>query len=180
MSTPTHKILGTSDDVTACDCCGRTDLKFTVALDVLDAEGGETGDVVHFGCVCAARALGRGKTAKDGRAVESEARQIARDVKINAFVEQIRATMPLVGPSDLAAVGVKPLALVTIYTFEVHGIQVRANDANGRATDWIRRTAAADEFPAGFIARAADAAGIAFMDRVEAEKRLHGFRGRAI
>ena len=47
----TFKFLGNTDEVDTCDCCGRKDLKSTVALENLD-----TGDVVHFGVVCAARA----------------------------------------------------------------------------------------------------------------------------
>lgn len=50
MKTAT-KFLGTTDDVTTCDCCGRKDLKSTVALDL-----GE-GDQVYYGVTCAARAL---------------------------------------------------------------------------------------------------------------------------
>lgn len=43
--------LGTSDEVQQCECCGRKDLKSTVALSIDD------GDAVYFGVVCAARAL---------------------------------------------------------------------------------------------------------------------------
>lgn len=49
MATAT-RYLGTSDDVTTCDCCGRSDLKSTVALEIEEA-------VVHFGVTCAAKAL---------------------------------------------------------------------------------------------------------------------------
>jgi GNAT superfamily N-acetyltransferase len=46
------RYLGTTDDVTSCDCCGRRDLKSTVALE--DAHG----NVMHYGTVCAARKTG--------------------------------------------------------------------------------------------------------------------------
>lgn len=49
----TYMILGTTDDHTACELCGRDDLKATVALRNVD-----TGEVVHFGSDCAARAMG--------------------------------------------------------------------------------------------------------------------------
>jgi len=42
--------LGTSDDVTSCDCCGRKDLNSTVALEI-------DGAVVYYGVTCAANAL---------------------------------------------------------------------------------------------------------------------------
>lgn len=44
-------IQGVTDEVTSCDCCGRQDLKRTVALL------GEDGDEVFFGTECAAKAL---------------------------------------------------------------------------------------------------------------------------
>jgi len=44
------KCLGTDDSVNCCDCCGRDNLKATVAFET------ESGDVVHFGVVCAAKA----------------------------------------------------------------------------------------------------------------------------
>jgi hypothetical protein len=48
------KFLGTSDEVTTCDCCGRKNLKSTVALSIEDA------DPVYYGVTCAARALKMG------------------------------------------------------------------------------------------------------------------------
>lgn len=47
------RCLGTDDSVNACDCCGRVDLKATVAFET------ELGEVVYFGVVCAARAMAR-------------------------------------------------------------------------------------------------------------------------
>jgi hypothetical protein len=49
------KFLGTDDSVNTCDCCGRANLKSTVALENL-----ETSEVVHFGVTCAARAVSWG------------------------------------------------------------------------------------------------------------------------
>lgn len=47
-----YTILGTTADTTNCDCCGKANLKMTVALR--DSEG----EVVYFGRACAARAMG--------------------------------------------------------------------------------------------------------------------------
>lgn len=58
------KILGITDEVNTCECCGRTDLKSTVVLDL-------DGAVAHFGSECAARRLGR-RRKQD---VEKQARQ---------------------------------------------------------------------------------------------------------
>ncbi|MBU3684725.1 MAG: hypothetical protein FGM39_12075 [Phycisphaerales bacterium] len=46
------QFLGTTDDHTTCDCCGKKDLKSTVAIRNL-----ETGEDLFFGVTCAARAL---------------------------------------------------------------------------------------------------------------------------
>lgn len=45
------KILGISDDVTVCELCGKSNLKRTVALETA------TGNIVHYGCDCAAKSL---------------------------------------------------------------------------------------------------------------------------
>jgi hypothetical protein len=47
-----YEYLGTTDEVTTCDCCGKTNLKNTVAIRDLDE-----GEVLYFGVTCAARAL---------------------------------------------------------------------------------------------------------------------------
>ena len=41
------KILGLTDAVNTCDCCGRKNLKRTVAIEA------ESGDLMHFGTTCA-------------------------------------------------------------------------------------------------------------------------------
>lgn len=51
MMNSNTKFLGTSDENTVCECCGKKNLKSTVALSIDDA------DPVYFGVTCAARAL---------------------------------------------------------------------------------------------------------------------------
>lgn len=76
------RFLGTTDDVTTCECCGKKDLKSTVAISIDD------GDAMYFGVTCAAHALRRdarhvrGESRKADRAreaAEAKARQDARD-----------------------------------------------------------------------------------------------------
>lgn len=55
-----YKILGINDDKSECQCCGKQGLQKVVWI-----EDTETGDVGHFGCVCAckpAKAFGATKT----------------------------------------------------------------------------------------------------------------------
>lgn len=56
MTTRRFRLLGIDDEVTDCECCGKADLKCTMALAELDADGNEAG-VVHYGRDCGARAL---------------------------------------------------------------------------------------------------------------------------
>jgi hypothetical protein len=44
------KVLGTTDETSTCECCGKRNLKKVVVLDV-------EGEVVRYGCDCAAREL---------------------------------------------------------------------------------------------------------------------------
>ncbi len=63
--------LGTSDEITTCECCGKAGLKLTVALDV-------DGEVVHYGTTCAARATGLPvREIKAGAKSADEAREEA-------------------------------------------------------------------------------------------------------
>jgi len=52
------RVLGTTDHVTVCWLCGRDELRGTIALEVLDADGNATGTVVYYGSSCGARAAG--------------------------------------------------------------------------------------------------------------------------
>lgn len=70
--------LGTTDEVTTCECCGKQGLKCTVAVSL------ESGDALYFGVTCAARALSckavdvrHGAAAAD-RAKEKLASEAAR------------------------------------------------------------------------------------------------------
>lgn len=47
------QFLGVSDEVTTCECCGKKNLKRTVAISF------DGGSPVYYGTDCAARTLGR-------------------------------------------------------------------------------------------------------------------------
>ena len=42
------RLMGTTDEITTCDCCGKSGLKLTVAIDI-------DGVIVHYGRDCAAK-----------------------------------------------------------------------------------------------------------------------------
>lgn len=70
-------ILGTTDSITACERCGRSDLKKTVVLNI-------EGEIVHYGTECASKTLGQSaKEVREGvKVVENQAR-IERMRKMN-------------------------------------------------------------------------------------------------
>lgn len=100
MSTTTtaYEVLGTTQDVTECQQCGRADLRGTVALAVLEVtalpDGGNewnhTGEVVYYGSDCGAKAAGYGpgkgrQLRKDAEAADRDAaRAEARRLEIAA------------------------------------------------------------------------------------------------
>lgn len=65
------KILGINDDVTTCECCGRTNLKATVVLET------EHGDIRHYGRDCAARSLTGDNKSAAVKSVETLAKGIS-------------------------------------------------------------------------------------------------------
>lgn len=74
------KFLGTSDEVTTCECCGRKNLKSTVAISV------DGGDAMYFGVTCAAHAL-----SKPAKHITSQASRADRVLAELARLEQAAA-----------------------------------------------------------------------------------------
>lgn len=67
-----YEIKGTTDEVCTCDCCGRTDLKYTVIMSL-------DGDVSYFGRVCAARHAGIPATEIESAAKKAD--RVTAEVK---------------------------------------------------------------------------------------------------
>lgn len=62
-----YAVRGTTDDVTTCQICGKPELKGTVILAILDADGNAE-DVTYAGTTCAAKAArGRGANVTAGQ-----------------------------------------------------------------------------------------------------------------
>lgn len=90
MNERLYRVLGTTEDYSGCDCCGRTNLKVYVALE--PTEGGPT---VYFGTTCAAKAerlpaatiKAEARTAdQERRAAEHAARMAAADAEQARFL----------------------------------------------------------------------------------------------
>lgn len=52
------QVLGTTTDITTCELCGRDELRGTTVLAILDNDGNDTGERVHYGTTCGAKAAG--------------------------------------------------------------------------------------------------------------------------
>lgn len=83
-----YRALGTTDEVTECEHCGRVDLKGTVILGVLD-EDGNVESRTYFGAVCGAKATGW--TTKDVRKAAAAADRAAREAEREARRERMEA-----------------------------------------------------------------------------------------
>lgn len=89
------EILGIDDSVNTCDCCGKTGLKFTVAVDV-------AGQILHYGSVCVTRHTGKlakvvRKEAKDSTAARRDAakRQVREHPSYAAYEARMGAAHKL-------------------------------------------------------------------------------------
>ena len=69
-----YKNLGITDEVTDCSCCGKQNLKCTVAFEIE-----ETGEIVYYGRTCASRNTGR-----PSKVINTEARSAYNQRHIEA------------------------------------------------------------------------------------------------
>lgn len=66
------KFLGIETDCHTCDCCGKGDLKKTIALDI-------DGEVNYYGTTCAGRALGhKTKNVSDVKAAINKVNELEK------------------------------------------------------------------------------------------------------
>lgn len=79
------KLLGYTEEVTVCDCCGKSKLACTVVLET------DAGEVVHYGRTCAALALMGSKSARNVSIIEGRAKALT---KVAPVVAAVRAALP--------------------------------------------------------------------------------------
>lgn len=110
MTAPTSRrlfrILGTTDEVTECNYCGRVELKGTIRLELLDEDGNSDG-IVFYGSSCAATA-GKRKV-KDIRNEAKVADIAVREARIEA--EESKSAAWTVRRNEWIAKNVAPDAL---------------------------------------------------------------------
>lgn len=71
------RYYGITDECLECQHCGRSDLKKTVMLYILDADG-NAGELTYFGTSCAARTLGSTAAQVKKEAERAQAYRITR------------------------------------------------------------------------------------------------------
>jgi hypothetical protein len=83
----TYAVRGTTNEVTTCEQCGRDELKGTVVLQPLDADGNPDGDCCYFGTSCAAKAAGwtQREVTRRVTAAKKEAKTAAASAARAAF-----------------------------------------------------------------------------------------------
>jgi hypothetical protein len=74
------KALYITEEIDTCDCCGRTDLKATVAMQLND------GGILYYGRTCAARNSG-----KDQRQIKKEIKDNYQS-QVNAAYNELKET----------------------------------------------------------------------------------------
>jgi hypothetical protein len=128
--------LGWTEEVTACDCCGKSELSGTMALECQEA-----GEVVYYGSVCAKRNTGR-------KTLQSEA--TARLQRLQREFDARRAHLPEVQAFNTRAaeghrVGIEPGKAFKAF-IGAAGEAMRAAENNlrtelGLGDAWKRRAA---------------------------------------
>lgn len=75
------------DSVTTCDCCGRTELQATVAMQL------DCGGILHYGRICAARNSGKSQKQIKIEIFAEQARQENRRRKMQSNAEALAAEL---------------------------------------------------------------------------------------
>jgi hypothetical protein len=81
-----YRYVGITDENTVCDYCGKSELKKTIVLYVLDADDNDD-EIVYFGSTCAAKVLSQ--STHGGRKILDQAQ--AAHSKLAREVESARA-----------------------------------------------------------------------------------------
>jgi hypothetical protein len=81
------KALYLDDSITTCDCCGRTELKATVAMQL------DCGGILHYGRICAAR--NSGKTSQQVTKEIRAEQKLAHGRTMNQLADMRRSGMVL-------------------------------------------------------------------------------------
>lgn len=135
---PRFRYLGTTDECVDCqrEGCPRVDLKYTVAIMPLDAEGNDEGEATYYGSSCAARALGvTGKGA--ARKVLDAARGAAYRTRANA--DDARRMLKVYGLPETGEPTVDEMrGAVRLYIRNHYNVSGHCRDTGRTVSDMVR------------------------------------------
>lgn len=96
--TTKYFVIGSSNDCTICDCCGKQNLKKTVVLGVIDEDGNKEYDPHYFGTTCAKKAVNYNVKLVDAIASAAKAKDTVRYFNAGNFKFSVVVT-PANSPS---------------------------------------------------------------------------------
>jgi hypothetical protein len=136
---PKFRYIGVTDDCVTCQNCGKDELKSTVVLAILDADGNQDGDVTYYGSSCAARALGvRG----GGRAVLTAAQAAHRqtiEAARNARDQLAYYGLPETGQPTSAVLALATARYATVHEHAMWAADKTWNDWEAMVQEMITR-----------------------------------------
>ncbi|HET9144070.1 hypothetical protein [Actinophytocola sp.] len=128
------RYIGTTSDVVECENCGKADLRCTVIIMPVDAEGNDDGEPCYYGSTCAARALGvRG----GGAAVRSAATGARLQTLMNAH-DAVRMLKLYGLPLSGEMTDDQRKTAVRAYVRYNSGVQARIAEHGGTVSDMVR------------------------------------------
>ena len=92
------KAIGIEEAVTTCDCCGKSNLKHTIAIELDD------GEIVYYGSVCAVRNTGKSRVVINKEINDAE--QKIRD----AAVSELRSSAEWIALNN--KINIRPRTLI--------------------------------------------------------------------
>lgn len=132
-SAPRFRFLGVTDESTTCGRCGKVELKTTVMLVMLDAEGNDD-ELVYFGSTCAARALA---IKGGGRAVLQSARWAHDKTRNNA--EDARRMLKVYGLPETGEPTVDEMrGAIRLYIRNHYNVSGHCRDTGRTVSDMVR------------------------------------------
>jgi hypothetical protein len=136
--TTAFRYLGVTDDCTTCEHCGRSDLKSTVVLQILDADGNPE-SVAYYGSHCAATAL---KIRGGSRAVLAAATS-ARQQTLTRAAEARNALgfygLPWTGSPEPKALAAAVMQYIDVHRHASWAASKTIDDWKGMAAEMLQR-----------------------------------------
>lgn len=118
------RAIGITDERTSCDCCGKADLKCTVAMET------DSGDIVYYGRVCASRNSGK-STAQINKEVKTETARI-KNAAITEYHRSIEYLADEAKMSQGSRLGLRPVEFIEFHRAEMNAATAKRKEIAAR------------------------------------------------